>query len=118
MKIKDRGQVGNLNGTMHTYTTGAATFYVPAGGNVVTIDATGYSRIWPTGSFVRLSPGGQRRYGSALLWQYSVDGSTVGCQSRVHKCRYIYGVWWRRRMMVMEESAPVGAGSAVINPTP
>ena len=105
--------VGNLNGN-YTYTVEPGNFYiVPAGGNVVTIDATGLTKTYdgqPVSVVAEASVDG-----SALL--YSVDGSTWSDANPEFTNAGTYTVYVKATHDGYEESAPVSA-TVVINPAP
>ena len=105
--------VGNLNGN-YTYTVEPGNFsIVPAGGNVVTIDATGLTKTYdgqPVSVVAEASVDG-----SALL--YSVDGSTWSDANPEFTNAGTYTVYVKATHDGYEESAPVSA-TVVINPAP
>lgn len=105
--------VGNLNGN-YTYTVEPGNFsIVPAGGNVVTIDATGLTKTYdgqPVSVVAEASVDG-----SALL--YSVDGSTWSDVNPEFTNAGTYTVYVKATHDGYEESAPVSA-TVVINPAP
>ena len=105
--------VGNLNGN-YTYTVEPGNFsIVPAGGNVVTIDATGLTKTYdgqPVSVVAEASVDG-----SALL--YSVDGSTWSDANPEFTNVGTYTVYVKATHDGYEESAPVSA-TVVINPAP
>ena len=105
--------VGNLNGN-YTYTVEPGNFsIVPAGGNVVTIDATGLTKTYdgqPVSVVAEASVDG-----SALL--YSVDGSTWSDVNPEFTNVGTYTVYVKATHDGYEESAPVSA-TVVINPAP
>lgn len=105
--------VGNLNGN-YTYTVEPGNFsIVPAGGNVVTIDATGLTKTYdgqPVSVVAEASVDG-----SALL--YSVDGSTWSDVNPEFTNAGTYTVYVKAKHDGYEESAPVSA-TVVINPAP
>ena len=105
--------VGNLNGN-YTYTVEPGNFsIVPAGGNVVTIDATGLTKTYdgqPVSVVAEASVDG-----SALL--YSVDGSTWSDAKPEFTNAGTYTVYVKATHDGYEESAPVSA-TVVINPAP
>lgn len=105
--------VGNLNGS-YTYTVEPGNFsIVPAGGNVVTIDATGLTKTYdgqPVSVVAEASVDG-----SALL--YSVDGSTWSDVNPEFTNAGTYTVYVKATHDGYEESAPVSA-TVVINPAP
>lgn len=105
--------VGNLNGN-YTYTVEPGNFsIVPAGGNVVTIDATGLTKTYdgqPVSVVAEASVDG-----SALL--YSVDGSTWSDVNPEFTNAGAYTVYVKATHDGYEESAPVSA-TVVINPAP
>lgn len=105
--------VGNLNGN-YTYTVEPGNFsIVPAGGNVVTIDATGLTKTYdgqPVSVVAEASVDG-----SALL--YSVDGSTWSDVNPEFTNAGTYTVHVKATHDGYEESAPVSA-TVVINPAP
>ena len=105
--------VGNLNGN-YTYTVEPGNFsIVPAGGNVVTIDATGLTKTYdgqPVSVVAEASVDG-----SALL--YSVDGSTWSDVNPEFTNAGTYTVYVKATHDGYEESAPVSA-NVVINPAP
>lgn len=105
--------VGNLNGN-YTYTVEPGNFsIVPAGGNVVTIDATGLTKTYdgqPVSVVAEASIDG-----SALL--YSVDGSTWSDANPEFTNAGTYTVYVKATHDGYEESAPVSA-TVVINPAP
>lgn len=105
--------VGNLNGN-YTYTVEPGNFsIVPAGGNVVTIDATGLTKAYdgqPVSVVAEASVDG-----SALL--YSVDGSTWSDANPEFTNAGTYTVYVKATHDGYEESAPVSA-TVVINPAP
>lgn len=105
--------VGNLNGN-YTYTVEPGNFsIVPAGGNVVTIDATGLTKTYdgqPVSVVAEASVDG-----SALL--YSVDGSTWSDANPEFTNACTYTVYVKATHDGYEESAPVSA-TVVINPAP
>lgn len=105
--------VGNLNGN-YTYTVEPGNFsIVPAGGNVVTIDATGLTKTYdgqPVSVVAEASVDG-----SALL--YSVDGSTWSDANPEFTNAGTYTVYVKATHGGYEESAPVSA-TVVINPAP
>ena len=105
--------VGNLNGN-YTYTVEPGNFsIVPAGGNVVTIDATGLTKTYD-GQPVSVVAGASVD-GSALL--YSVDGSTWSDVNPEFTNVGTYTVYVKATHDGYEESAPVSA-TVVINPAP
>ena len=97
--------VGNLNGN-YTYTVEPGNFsIVPAGGNVVTIDATGLTKTYdgqPVSVVAEASVDG-----SALL--YSVDGSTWSDVNPEFTNAGTYTVYVKATHDGYEESAPVSA---------
>lgn len=105
--------VGNLNGN-YTYTVEPGNFsIVPAGGNVVTIDATGLTKTYdgqPVSVVAEASVDG-----SALL--YSVDGSTWSDANPEFTNAGTYTVYVKATHDGYEESAHVSA-TVVINPAP
>lgn len=105
--------VGNLNGN-YTYTVEPGNFsIVPAGGNVVTIDATGLTKTYdgqPVSVVAEASVDG-----SALL--YSVDGSTWSDANPEFTNAGTYTVYVKATHDGYEESALVSA-TVVINPAP
>ncbi len=105
--------VGNLNGN-YTYTVEPGNFsIVPAGGNVVTIDATGLTKTYdgqPVSVVAEASVDG-----SALL--YSVDGSTWSDVNPEFTNAGTYTVYVKATHDGYEESASVSA-TVVINPAP
>ena len=105
--------VGNLNGN-YTYTVEPGNFsIVPAGGNVVTIDATGLTKTYdgqPVSVVAEASVDG-----SALL--YSVDGSTWSDVNPEFTNAGTYTVYVKATHDGYEESAPV-SDTVVINPAP
>lgn len=105
--------VGNLNGN-YTYTVEPGNFsIVPAGGNAVTIDATGLTKTYdgqPVSVVAEASVDG-----SALL--YSVDGSTWSDANPEFTNAGTYTVYVKATHDGYEESAPVSA-TVVINPAP
>lgn len=105
--------VGNLNGN-YTYTVEPGNFsIVPAGGNVVTIDATGLTKTYdgqPVSVVAEASVDG-----SALL--YSVDGSTWSDVNPEFTNAGTYTVYVKATHDGYEESAPVSV-TVVINPAP
>lgn len=105
--------VGNLNGN-YTYTVEPGNFsIVPAGGNVVTIDATGLTKTYdgqPVSVVAEASVDG-----AALL--YSVDGSTWSDANPEFTNAGTYTVYVKATHDGYEESAPVSA-TVVINPAP
>ena len=105
--------VGNLNGN-YTYNVEPGNFsIVPAGGNVVTIDATGLTKTYdgqPVSVVAEASVDG-----SALL--YSVDGSTWSDANPEFTNVGTYTVYVKATHDGYEESAPVSA-TVVINPAP
>ena len=105
--------VGNLNGN-YTYNVEPGNFsIVPAGGNVVTIDATGLTKTYD-GQPVSVVAGASVD-GSALL--YSVDGSTWSDVNPEFTNVGTYTVYVKATHDGYEESAPVSA-TVVINPAP
>ena len=105
--------VGNLNGN-YTYNVEPGNFsIVPAGGNVVTIDATGLTKTYD-GQPVSVVAGASVD-GSALL--YSVDGSTWSDANPEFTNAGTYTVYVKATHDGYEESAPVSA-TVVINPAP
>ena len=105
--------VGNLNGN-YTYTVEPGNFsIVPAGGNVVTIDATGLTKTYDGQPVSVVAE--SRINGSALL--YSVDGSTWSDANPEFTNAGTYTVYVKATHDGYEESAPVSA-TVVINPAP